>query len=77
MRRSLAFVAVCAAMAWYLLRSVAERQLVRLRDRRKGRHRRHQVLLPNERHLYSPERYWPGSCWCGQANGHLQHQGRL
>lgn len=73
MRRQLAFVAVSAAAAGYLARSAAERRLAALRDRPKTRRPRTRVLRPDEPHRYAPERAWPGSCWCGKADGHPVH----
>lgn len=73
MRRRLAFAAVLASAAGYLLRSEAERRLSRLRDRRRVRVRHGRVLIADIPHRYAPEACWPGTCWCGRTAGHLVH----
>jgi hypothetical protein len=73
-RRRLAFVAVLAASVGYLLRSAAERRLVRLQERRKTRRPRGRVLLRDIPHRYAEERFWPGSCWCNRKERHGIHQ---
>jgi hypothetical protein len=72
MRRQLAFVAVSATAVGYLLRSAAERRLAKLRGLREARPQP-RGLRPNEPHQYVPERYWPGSCWCGKPKSHPVH----
>ncbi len=74
MRRQLAAVAVSAAAVGYVLRSEAERRLNRLRARRKARVRHGRVLLRDIPHRYTPEQFWPTSCWCDRPKGHKVHR---